>query len=195
MHIFQNIHWRPGIGDPTLMGWLTVAAYALTAFTAFAAARRAGRAPGTTRGSRGMWNLVGVFMTLLCINKQLDLQSLFTDIGRVIAWHQGWYGDRRAVQKAAVLLVLATSSLTAAILIIRFRDFWKKHFLLSAGLAFSTTFIIVRAISFHHVDLLLKARIAGVKMNWFLELTGIALILAAALSDYRHPRKSTKRNP
>ena len=85
MDLLLTIRWRPGIGDPTFMGWLTVAAYAIAAFTALLAARRAGRAPGTTRGSRGMWLLVAAFMALLCLNKQLDLQSLLTDIGRQLS--------------------------------------------------------------------------------------------------------------
>lgn len=192
MDFIQQLRWRPDIGDPSLMGWVTVAAYALAAFTAWLAARRAGSAPGLAAGSRGMWFLVTLLMAGLCLNKQLDLQSLFTDIGRVIAWKQGWYQERREFQKWFVLGVLAASFLTTAFLILRFRGFWKSHFLLAAGLAFLVTFIVVRAISFHHVDALLKSRVEGVKMNWFLELTGIALIWLAALRDYRNPRRAPK---
>ena len=78
MDFIQNIRWRPGIGDPSFMGWLTVAAYAGAAFTAWIAARRTSRAPGTVGGSRGTWILVTILMVLLCLNKQLDLQSLAT---------------------------------------------------------------------------------------------------------------------
>jgi hypothetical protein len=89
--LIQHLRWRPQIGDPSLMGWLTVAAYGLVAVTAYLAARRARQAPGLAAGSRACWLLVAALMTLLCLNKQLDLQSLFTDIGRVIAWKFGWY--------------------------------------------------------------------------------------------------------
>ena len=75
-------------------------------------------------------------MAALCINKQLDLQSLFTDIGRVIAWKQGWYQERREFQKWFVLGVLATSLLATAFLVFRFRGFWKSHFLLAPGWCF-----------------------------------------------------------
>jgi len=192
MDFIQQLRWRPEIGDPSVMGWLTVAAYALAAGTAWLAARRAGSAPGTVGGSRGTWILVALLMGFLCINKQLDLQSLFTDIGRVIAWKQGWYQERREFQKWFVLGVLAVSVLTTTLLIFRFRGFWQRHFLLSAGLVFLLTFIVVRAISFHHVDLILKSRVAGVKMNWFLELSGIALVWLAALRDYQNPRRAAK---
>jgi hypothetical protein len=192
MDFIQNIRWRPGIGDPSFMGWLTVAAYAGAAFTAWIAARRTGRAPGTVGGSRITWILVTILMVFLCLNKQLDLQSLATDIGRLFAWEQGWYRERREYQKWFVLGALAGSFLITAFLVVRFRSFWKRHFLLAAGLAFLLTFIVVRAISFHHVDAFLKFQVAGVKMNWFLELTGIALIWLAAVLDYCHPTRAPK---
>ena len=180
MNFIQQLHWRPQIGDPTVMGWVTVVFYAVAAFTAMFAARRAGK---NQNGDRRMWTLVTILMTLLCINKQLDLQSLLTDIGRVIAWKQGWYGERRSFQKWFVLGVLALSGMSTAFLAWRFRSFWIRHFLLAAGLAFLLTFIVVRAISFHHVDMMLKSNFAGVRVNWFLELTGIGLIWAAAVKD------------
>lgn len=192
MEFIQQLRWRPGIGDPTLMGWITVLAYGLGAILAWLAARRAGRAPGLARGSRGMWLVVAAVMTFLCLNKQLDLQSLFTDIGRVFAWKQGWYKERREYQKLFVLAVLAASFLLTAFALARYHRFWRGHLLLGFGLAFLLTFIVVRAISFHHVDALLRTRISGVKMNWFFELGGISLISLAALRDWRNPKPPPK---
>jgi hypothetical protein len=185
----HQLRWRPTIGDPSLMGWLTVAAYGLTAIIAFLAARRAGRAPGLSMGSRSTWLLVSALMTFLCLNKQLDLQSLFTDIGRVFSHRQGWYEDRREFQKWFVIGALGLSGVTALFTIVVFHKFWRYHFLLACGLAFMLTFIVVRAISFHHVDVFLGSRVAGAKMNWVLELTGIALVMIAAIRDWRHPRR------
>ncbi|MCU0777115.1 MAG: hypothetical protein MUF86_05540 [Akkermansiaceae bacterium] len=185
----QHLRWRPTIGDPSLMGWLTVAAYGLAAIIAFFAARRAGRAPGLATGSRATWLMVSALMTFLCLNKQLDLQSLFTDIGRVVAYQQGWYEDRREFQKWFVMGALGASCLTALVTIIVFHRFWRNHFLLAFGLAFMITFIGVRAISFHHVDAFLGSRVAGAKMNWVLELGGIALVMIAAIRDWRYPRR------
>jgi hypothetical protein len=193
MDFIHQLWWRPKIGDPTFMGWLTVVAYGLAAFTAWLAARRAGRAPGLAAGSRSMWLLVAMLMAALCINKQLDLQSLFTAIGRVISKNQGWYEERREFQKWFVLGALGVSFLLTVLFIIRFRGFWKSHFLLASGLVFLLTFIVVRAISFHHVDMLLKHEVSGVRMNWFLELTGIGLIWLAAIWDWRNPRRISTR--
>jgi len=174
----HQIRWRPEIGDPTVMGWVTVLIYGLAALAAGLAMWRAAKIE-----DRRMWALVALLMTLLCLNKQLDLQSLFTDIGRVIAGREGWYEKRRAIQKIFVLGVLGTSAVVTGFMAWRFRSFWKMHFLLAAGLAFLLTFIVVRAVSFHHVDLFLKSEVSGFRMNWFLELGGIALILGAAVMD------------
>jgi len=192
MDFIEQIRWRPQIGDPSFTGWLTVVAYGLAAFTAFAAARRGGRALGLAGGSRGMWLLVATLLSFLCLNKQLDLQSLLTDIGRIFAWRQGWYEERREYQKWFVLGVLAVSIVTTISLFFMYRQFWLKHFLLSFGLAFLITFIVIRAISFHHFDTILKSSVGGVKMNGFLELSGIGLIWLTAAMDYFNPKRAPK---
>src|SRR3954468_15751872 len=78
--------WRPGIGDPTLLGWTTVVAY-------FAAALACGRT-AAAKGGRPtpFWSLLSLLLVFLGFNKQLDLQSVLTEIGRRLAREQGWYG-------------------------------------------------------------------------------------------------------
>lgn len=174
MDILLKIKWRPEIGDPSFMGWFTVVAYAIAALLAWRA--WAGR-------RQRIWLGVALLMALLCVNKQFDLQSLFTDIGRELSRHGGWYERRRDFQKWFVLGVVAGSLLSGAWLAWRFRDFIRGHKLLAAGLLFLLTFVVVRAISFHHFDLFLKSRVVGMKMNWVLELGGIGLVGWAALRE------------
>jgi hypothetical protein len=173
------IKWRPEIGDPSFMGWFTVFAYAVAALLAWRA--------WSVRRER-IWLGTAVVMALLCVNKQLDLQSLVTDIGREVARQGGWYEDRRRIQKGFVLAVLAGAGLFGGWLIWRFRDILVRHKLLAAGLFLLLTFIVVRSISFHHVDVFLKSGIAGVKMNWLLELGGISLAGMAAMAEGLRPR-------
>jgi len=189
---FQQFRWRPEIGDTSLLGWLTVAAYALTVVTALAAARRAGRAPGLAGGSRAIWFAVAALMAFLCLNKQLDLQSLLTEIGRILSSKQGWYEQRREFQKWFVLGILAGSSLGALFLIVCFRGFWKNHLLLGSGLFFLLSFIVFRAVSIHHFDTLIGKRFENPESIGIVELGGIALVWLAALRDYRNPRKAPK---
>ncbi len=191
----EKIRWRPEIGDPSTMGWITVIAYGTAALTCWLAAIRCGRAPGTSKGSRALWAMVGVLMAFLCVNKQLDLQSLLTDIGRVVSWHQGWYQERREYQKLFIVALLGGFTMTTSVVMMVYHDFWKRHVLLAIGLGFLCVFIAVRAISFHHFDVFLKWSPGGVRMNWLLELGGITLVWLAALFDYKSPRGLYRKPP
>ncbi len=174
MNILNEFRWRPEIGDPSFMGWFTVAAYAMGAILA---------ARQWSRGRDKIWLAVALGMALLCVNKQLDLQSLFTDIGRVASRHMGWYKQRHIFQKWFVLGVLAGAGISGIFFIWRFNAFWVRHKLLTTGVFFLLTFIVVRAISFHHFDRFLKVSLGGVRMNWALELGGIFLISLAAVRE------------
>jgi hypothetical protein len=178
----SQIRWRPQIGDPSFMGWFTVAAYAAAAVLCFVAASRFPVAAdaGETRRRRRMWLGVGVLMTFLCINKQLDLQSLFTDVGRVLANREGWYDQRRAVQRWFVIAVAAAGATTFVFLAWKIRNVLRESIVLLLGLCSLITFIVIRAASFHHVDVLLGSELMGVRVNWILELGGIALIALSA---------------
>ena len=164
------------------MGWFTVFAYAIAAFLAW-------RVWSQNRERNRIWFGVTVLMAFLCINKQLDLQSLLTDIGREIARFSGEYENRRGFQKFFIIAILAIVAIFGPLFAWKYRAFLKGHKLLAAGLVFLLTFIVIRAISFHHMDVFLKkSRAGGVKMNWVLELTGIGLVALAAWRE-RKPRR------
>lgn len=174
MDLLLKIRWRPVIGDPSAMGWFTVAAYALAAFLAW-------RAWSQNRERNRVWFGVTVLMVFLCLNKQMDLQSLVTDIGREISRLFDQYENRRTYQKIFIFAVLAIVGLFGPLFAWKYRRFVSSHKLLTAGLVFLLTFIVIRAISIHHVDAFLKtSRAGGVKMNWVLELTGIGLVAFSA---------------
>jgi len=78
-------------------------------------------------------------MGFLAVNKQLDLQSFLTALGRCDARLQGWYETRRP-----------------------------------AG------YVLVRAVSFHHMDTLINTRLLDVRLKSVFELSGLVLILWGA---------------
>lgn len=176
--------WQPGIGDPSPMGWATVAAYALAALLALAAAR----AP-QPRPERAFWIGAAVFLALLAVNKQLDLQSFVTAVGRCVAQAQGWYDERRAVQREVIGALIAGTLLMGAVLAWALRRTLAQTWLAWLGLVAITAFVLTRAVGFHHMDELIKFRLGGARMNWVLELGGIALVAAGALwAMWRRPR-------
>jgi len=185
-----QIRWRPQIGDPSFMGWFTVAAYAAAAILCFIAALQGLGAddPKRNRRRRGLWLGAAVLMLILCINKQLDLQSLFTDVGRVLARREGWYGSRRVVQYWFVLAVAAAGAFTLIIMAWKIRSALRENRVMLIGLASLITFIIIRAASFHHVDMFILSEILGIRVNWLLELGGIGLVSLGAAQAILRPR-------
>ncbi len=176
--------WRLGIGDPTVLGWVTVAAYFVAAAGCALAARREPRLSptdhvGAARLSR-FWLVLAVLLVALGINKQLDLQTFVTQVGRDLVRRWGLYQDRRGLQAGFIGAVALTCLLGLAGFSWAARRRPRTRWSVLAGMIFILGFVTVRAASFHHVDAFLAARIGGMKWNWILELGGIAVVVASA---------------
>jgi hypothetical protein len=213
--------WSPGIGDPNFFGWLTVAAYLLAAilclrvarrlpgpknrgfagFTSalgpmlmglFASRRKILLLPAEER-ERALWLALSGVLFFLGINKQLDLQTALTEIGRIMAQSEGWYAARREVQVAFILGILLVGLwLLRAVFSLASGNIRKMRSVL-LGTIFLICFVAIRATSFHHVDELLGLTFAGFKVNWFLELGGIALVIWGARKAMRRSRTAGPR--
>ena len=168
--------WSPQIGDPTALGWLTVAAYVACACLGLAVILR-GKVQA--RG-RAFWAMLTLLMVFLALNKELDLQSALTATGRCIAKAQGWYEGRRAFQRQFIFGLIAIICVGLGLCIYLLRTELRRSGLALLGLAFVCGFVAVRAVGFHHVDLLIKQSLFGFGMNGVLELTGLGLIFINA---------------
>ena len=179
--------WEPGIGDPTLYGWVTVAAYALAALACWRAHRAAPRA------ERRAWLVLAVGMAFLAINKQLDLQSLMTAIGRGTARAHGWYEHRRPAQ-TLFIAAMAGAGLIGMVLLLR--SYRRAGLALQGALAGAVllcVFILIRASSFEKMDQFINSHLAGVRANHAMELGGIAIIAACALAALQPKVKKRRR--
>lgn len=179
--------WHPGIGDPSPMGWITVAGYALASWSCW----RAGRAQAATQAdsARHFWWLLALGLAALGFNKQLDLQTWLTEAGRQLARAQGWYGQRHVVQIAFVF-TMAAAGVAGALAMLRLA--WpmsQGRVCASVGLAFVLAFVLVRASSFHHVDAFLASTAFGWRWNWILELSGISAVATGAWLEWRPGRR------
>lgn len=184
MNLIHHIQWRPGIGDPTFIGWFTVFAYALAAWLAWQEWRQ------RTRGTRDeqIWLGVAVLMGMLCLNKQFDIQTLFTEVGRELSRMEGWYPQRRTLQMLFVVTVIAGATGFGLWFSRRYQQFFRTHRPLGLGLLFLLTFIVVRAVSFHHIDEFLHTDLHGFRANWILELGAISFIVFSALRNRKWRR-------
>lgn len=175
--------WSPTLGDPTVMGWVTVAGYLLaTVLAVVVFVRQSGR-------QRVFWLGLSCLLLALAINKQLDLQSALTAAGRCLAKAQGWYDQRQAVQLQFILIIAGTSLVAACIIAWLMRRELIHIWLGLLGLTILLAFIVIRAAGFHHFDAFIGFQIGGIRMNWILELGGIAAISFNALHLLLRGRK------
>lgn len=177
--------WTPGLGDNTAIGWLTVLVYLLASVASARTALALAGQQGLARRERGFWWIVAAITLFLALNKQLDLQSLVTMIGRCHAQLSGWYDIRRIVQRDFILAIAGVGIVTLGFLVLYLRGILGRVWLALLGLAFVCLFVVVRAASFHHMDALLGTWVMGVKMNWLLELPGPTLVGLVALRRRR----------
>lgn len=173
-------HWYPGIGDPTPIGWFTVVAYLTTAVLCALCALRLSLGLKDKTGGI-VWGIIALILVFLGINKQLDLQSWLTIAGKEISQRQGWYNYRRWVQLFFILGIVGT----VVVGLKKIRPILAKQtrssFIGLMGLGFLSSFVIVRAASFHHIDYFIGLNPGGIRMNWVLELGGILAIAIAAI--------------
>jgi hypothetical protein len=183
----EEDQWEAGIGDPTVLGWVTVGAYFLASLMCWMDAFSKTR---SARIERLFWMGFGLGMLLLGINKQLDLQTWFTLTLKRLAKNEGWYDQRQIFQTFFIATIaIAGAALLALVWGVVRRAAWPYRLAVIGGV-FLLCFIVVRAASFHHVDQLLGVQFGALRMNHVLELGGISCIAFAALRAQRTKRKA-----
>jgi len=185
-------NWSPGIGDASFVGWLTVIAYLVTGWRCYLAARRITgpmAALSDARREKTFWAILTALFLMLGINKQLDLQSLLTEIGRILARDEGWYEERASVQRAFILVVGALGVAAAGAAIFLVRRATRGAWIAALGATLVTAFVVIRAASFHHIDRMISISWFGLKTNWLLELSGIAVVLYGTIVQARAFRR------
>ena len=103
-----------------------------------------------------------------------------TELGRNVAFAGGWYEQRRTVQVYFVIGFAAVCVAATLILLFWARKSSIQTWLALVGSTFVLGYVLIRAISFHHFDHFIGGRVLGLKWNWILEMTGIAIVLLAS---------------
>lgn len=177
--------WSPGVGDPTVWGWLTVANYIIAFYLVARASRNDWR-------NANFWICISALMLVLCINKQLDLQSLLTEIGRKLAYRYDWYQDRRYFQGLFIKTITVMLFIIISIAFIVMRKSQKTIIGAMIGMTLLASFVAARAASFHHMDHTLTITFTALKLHHILENIGIFLVsinAALAVSPARRGKR------
>ena len=160
--------WTPEFGDPNLMGWVTVAFYAVAALLCV---RAFWRWPDRVVRIFGLG--LAVLLVILMINKQLDLQSALRAVGRCVSQSQGWYDDRQDVKLWFLLGLVSASAVFGLTVAWVLRHHLSVIWSSLLGLACLLSFVAVRAAGLRQA-----VGVGGgdAGFYWSLELGGIALI-------------------
>jgi hypothetical protein len=192
LRIIFSTPFRPHIGDPTLLGWLTVLAYLIAAALSLACVWQAERIFGQNHlwQHRLIWGGLAAGLLFLGVNKQLDIQSWFTAVAKAIAYEQGWYDMG---QRAQVLFIAGMGIVSLGVLVVSawfLRHVWRQYWLLGLGVLFLARFVIVRAASFYGVSLPELSRYTGgFRINWLLEIIAASVMALAAALNLRRARR------
>jgi hypothetical protein len=186
-------------GHLTALGWTTFALYliaALLSFRAAAAALVRGRSSVVSSQTADVnskpssetarvWVWLGVILAALGLNKELDLQTWFIELGRQAAGREHLSESRAGLH---VLFFLAfVSVLVVLILLVMLRfsavvgSFVRQLPLAAGGCALVGAYIVIRAASIDRVDLMLGFDFERIPLLWLLEAGGLLLITVQAV--------------
>jgi len=182
-------------GDPGFVPWMITFAYFVCAGLCFWAGRKE-KERSLGRGRRWhapvFWFTLCGLLVALGFNKQLDLQSDLTEVGRSMARSEGWYENRRIFQ-AIFVVIFGCGAVAAVVGAMWFmRDLWRRYRIAFVGIIYLCTFVIIRAASFHHIDAWVTVNVGGLRRGWWLELAGIAVIAASAFAYRNLPRRKSR---
>jgi hypothetical protein len=191
INIIRSVPFKPTVGDPTFLGWLTVLVYLVAALSCVLCTIRSEQIFGQEHllQHRLIWGMMALGLFFLSINKQLDIQSWFTAVIKKIAYVQGWY---EFGQRAQIIFVAGMAVVSIIVLVVGiwfFRHVWRQYWLLGLGILFIARFVIVRTATFYGVSLPELSRFTGgFRINWMLEFLGAVVIALAAILNLRRAK-------
>ena len=186
-NVWSNNNIKPSgfdFGDHTFFGWATVLMYFLASFRTGYQAKLAYK----NKENSYFWLGLTIFLIFLGLNKQLDLQTNLTEWLRATSKVHGWYEQRRVGQ----LLFVSLMGLTIPFMLIGLRVFlfnsWQRYKLTWVGIVLLIVFVIVRAASFHHVDLFFYKTIGSLRYYQALEMLAISLVILGTFYENKSIR-------
>jgi len=191
--------WHIRIGDPSALGWFTVATYLIVACLAYAvhsasqdAAHRLNafnpREAKNFRLLAKLWLIVATAMLLLGINRQFALLSFFVEILRNFAQQEGWYAVRYRYQAEFVSVVIFIEVLGISLMLYWLRPVIRRTIGVVLALNFMIAFVIIRGSSYHPIDMILYG--GNPYWNLALEFGGLCAVAASALLARRAGQQS-----
>jgi hypothetical protein len=130
------------------------------------------------RRESALWYGIFAVLIVLAINRLLG--DAITDLAREYAIQHGWYFQRRIVQAEFIAIVAILCWLVAITVLFLARHSPAATQIALIGIVTLIALAFVRDTSLHQIDYLIHQRIFGLRVNWILDLGGLALVLLAS---------------
>ena len=143
--------WQFSVGDSNFLGWALFAAYAFAAILAGIVLYTSAFSPTHRKREQLLWGVIAGLMAAVALNKQLDLQTLILTAGRCLATEQGWYADRRMVQRDFILALTGLAGLGGVSIIWLLRGIVRHNLTALLGLAALAAFVVIRGGHLFHM--------------------------------------------
>jgi hypothetical protein len=163
---------------PSPGSWITSALYFWGAYSCRATAIRLKVGSLETRA----WTAIAVLLALLGVSELLQLQPATTNFGRSIAFDEGWYWHRQAIQAALTEIGAVITVVFSLGLFLSARRTSLACAIALACAVMIVGYILVRTVSLHQVDALLRRTTFGLQWNRIPEFAGSVIILLSSLS-------------
>lgn len=182
----MEIDWRALLPSLSLGEFLTAFSYLIASI----ACLKASILPRISQRERHAWKGLALASAFLTIDEMFHLLPLLSELGRAAALQQGWYGERRSFQTDLIIAAGAASALTLSAVALWLRSASAECWVAILSIAALATFILVRTVSLHSVDVLLYRVVMGsVHVNRLFELSLTAIATLAALSALVRARR------
>jgi len=197
--------------DPDLVaqavGWVLVGVYGVTAVLCVRARsvavlgallahaprereRRADRARTSAyRASVAFWAFLAATLLFIGFDRPLGLMEQVTETCRRLVTDGGWYGDRRGMQLVVAMVIGLGGLALLAALLVRTRDLLPRHAPAFVGAAVIVMLLLVRTLSYHHLDAVLYPGGAVGSVGTLVEIAAAGLIGLCAAASCRWARR------
>lgn len=184
--IFEG-YWIQYAGDYTVEGWFITLSYFFVCILCYLYLIKIRKKKDKVDSYYiRFWFILIIILFILGINKQLDIQMLLTDIGRIYSMEHGWY-DNRKIFQIEFTSFLAIIGIGFLFVIIYFLiNIWRQVSLALFGLSILFSFVIVKSVSIHLLEHFFSTTILGITFFGIIELIGLICIGSAVIFNYRN---------
>lgn len=129
--------------------------------------------------------LMGSLLALMSVNALLQVSEVLLYLARTLARDTGQYGGRRTIQFEVILFGVTVLLVLLARLRNSLRYLWTDYSVVVLGSMALAGLSLLHAISFHDVDTILYARMMGISVHKWLEVSGLLFTIWGAWRAYR----------